>query len=386
MPSSKNGLRNGSMGKLMTSTCIVVNEYVLPNGRRLAHAELNVPATLNSLSLEMIDLLQPAIDGWADRPDVVAVLITGAGEKAFCAGGDIQALYHAMRRNHDAGSIVDRYPFDFFEREYRLDYALHTYPKPVIVIGHGVVMGGGLGILSAASHRVLTERSRVAIPEITIGLFPDAGTTWLLRNMPEHLAVFTGMTGSHCNATEAMACGVGTVVVDSTRLADLRASLQQLDLTGERQHDDQALAACLRTFASDKLPAAELTAVPDTLSAGPSLVETVEQLQALAGRSTWIDRCLGALRSGCPASIGVVHEQIRRCKTLDLAEAFRMEMVIATHCATNPDFAEGVRALLIDKDNTPKWAYGSVRDMPASYVQAHFEPPWPRNPLADLGG
>ncbi len=369
----------------MLQTSVVIQEYALPGGRRLAHAELNVPATLNALSLEMIDLLQPALDGWAQQTGIAAVLITGAGDRAFCAGGDIQALYHAMRRNHDAGSVVDRYPFEFFEREYRLDYTLHTFPKPVVVLGHGVVMGGGLGILSAASHRVLTEKSRVAIPEITIGLFPDAGTTWLLKKMPEHLAVFTGMTGSHCNATDAMACGVGTAVVDSTTLGALRDGMKALALTGDRSKDDVTITKHIESFAAKTLPGSELAAIPESLSARGSLTDTVEQLLALAGRSTWIDRCLAALRSGCPASIGIVHEQIRRSRSLDLASAFRMEMIIATHCATFTDFAEGVRALLIDKDNSPRWRYPSVQEMPASHVQSHFEAPWSVNPLADLG-
>lgn len=369
----------------MPNPSVIIEEFVLPNGQCLAHAELNVPATLNSLSLEMINLLQPALEGWAQRAEIVAVLITGAGDRAFCAGGDIQALYHAMRRNHDAGSVVDRYPFEFFEREYRLDYTLHTFPKPVVVIGHGVVMGGGLGILSAASHRVLTEKSRVAIPEITIGLFPDAGTTWLLKNMPEHLAVFTGMTGSHCNAADAMACGVGTAVIDSTAVAALRDGMKVLGLSGDRLKDDAMISKLIESFATRTLPNSELAAVPVSLSASGSLIGTVDQLLALAGRSTWIDRCLAALRSGCPASIGIVHEQIRRSRSLDLPSAFRMEMIIATHCATNPDFAEGVRALLIDKDNSPKWRYSSVREMPMSYVESHFKAPWPSNPLADLG-
>lgn len=369
----------------MASDSVIFNEYTLPGGRLLAHAELNVPSTLNSLSLEMIDLMQPKLDAWAATPGIAAVLITGAGDRAFCAGGDIQALYHAMRRNHDAGSVVDSYPFDFFEREYRLDYCLHTYPKPVVVLGHGVVMGGGLGILSAASHRVLTEKSRVAIPEITIGLFPDAGTTWLLKNMPEHLAVFTGMTGSHCNASDAMACRVGTVVVDSTRIGEIREGIRNLILTGNRVQDDRRLAAFLSGFPPAKMPASELAAIPQTLSAKSSLPDTAAAIRALEGTSAWIDRCIGAMKSGCPASIGVVHEQIRRCKTLSLADAFRMEMIIATHCATQTDFAEGVRALLIDKDNAPKWSCQSVESLPAGYVESHFTPPWPVNPLANLG-
>ncbi|MBM4202583.1 MAG: enoyl-CoA hydratase/isomerase family protein [Gammaproteobacteria bacterium] len=369
---------------MMGSDSVLFSQIILPGGRLLAHAELNVPSTLNSLSLEMIHLLQPKLDEWAHTPGIAAVLITGAGDRAFCAGGDIQALYHAIRRNHEAGKVVDTYPFDFFEREYRLDYCLHTFPKPVVVLGHGVVMGGGLGILSAASHRVLTEKSRVAIPEITIGLFPDAGTTWLLKNMPEHLAVFTGMTGSHCNAADAMVCGVGTVVVDSTRIAKIRDGIAGLILTGNRTQDDRRLTDFLRRFETSKLPASELAAVPKSLSAATSLTDTVVAIRKLSGTSAWIDRCITTMNSGCATSIGVVHEQIRRCKSFSLADAFRMEMVIATHCATNREFAEGVRALLIDKDNAPKWSYPSLESLPSSHIKSHFAEPWPVNPLADL--
>ena len=118
---------------------------------------------------------------------VAAVVLTGSG-RAFSAGGDIQALYRAMAANHQAGERVDDYPYDFFEREYRLDYALHTYPKPLVALGHGVIMGGGLGIFAAADFRVVAENVRIALPEVSIGLFPDAGGTWLLKQLPEHEA------------------------------------------------------------------------------------------------------------------------------------------------------------------------------------------------------
>ena len=365
---------------------VLFAERPLEGGGVLAEAVLNVPATLNSLSLEMIDLLQPALDGWRARDDVKALLIKGAGGRAFCAGGDIQALYHAIKANHAAGEVVDTYPFEFFEREYRLDYALHTFPKPVIVLGHGVVMGGGLGILSAASHRVLTERSRVAIPEITIGLFPDAGTTWLLRQMPEHLAVFAGMTGSHLGAADAMLCGVGTVLTDSSRLDALDEGLNSLALGGSNDANHQELTDYLAGFAAEQAGEAQLTAVPATLNVAGDLPAVVASIEALQGTSEWVDRGVAALRAGCPTSIGVVHEQIRRTQgDMTLADAFRMEMIVATHCAQNPDFAEGVRALLIDKDNAPAWRYPTVAELPDEYVQSHFEAPWPANPLEDLG-
>jgi enoyl-CoA hydratase/carnithine racemase len=143
---------------------VLLFEHATRSGHVLAEAHLHVEATLNSLSLEMIDIIHPALEGWAARPEVVAVLFTGAGDRAFCAGGDIQALYYAMVKNHEHGDVVDEYPFEFFEREYRFDHQIHTYSKPVIAVGHGVVMGGGLGILSAARYRLVTERSRIAMP------------------------------------------------------------------------------------------------------------------------------------------------------------------------------------------------------------------------------
>ena len=144
----------------MSSDSVLFSEYTLPGGRILGHAELNVPSTLNALSLAMIDRLQPQLDAWAQTPGVAGVLVTGAGDRAFCAGGDIQALYHPMRRNHEAGSVVDRYPFDFFEREYRLDYCLHTYPKPVVVLGHGVVMGGGCRMVGALACATVFQKGQ----------------------------------------------------------------------------------------------------------------------------------------------------------------------------------------------------------------------------------
>jgi enoyl-CoA hydratase/carnithine racemase len=173
---------------------VLFYEHPTASGHVLAHAHLHVEATLNSLSLEMIGLLAPMLTAWAEREDVIALLFTGAGERAFCAGGDIQALYHAIVKNHAQGEVVDDYPYQFFEQEYRLDYQIHTFPKPVVAVGHGVVMGGGLGIFSAADYRLVTEKSRIAMPEVTIGLFPDAGKTWLLLIMAPHFATFLVVT------------------------------------------------------------------------------------------------------------------------------------------------------------------------------------------------
>lgn len=363
---------------------VLLFEHATRSGHVLAEAHLHVEATLNSLSLEMIDIISPALETWAQNPEVVALLFTGAG-RAFCAGGDIQALYYAMVKNHEHGDVVDEYPFEFFEREYRLDYQIHTFAKPVVAVGHGVVMGGGLGILSAADYRLVTERSRIAMPEVTIGLFPDAGQTWLLRNMPQHYATFLGVTGSHMNGADALAVGLGTHGVASESAIDVRDALCAASWDNDPGTDaDAAINEALAGLAAGEFPQSQVHLVPESLSPAGELSEVVAGINALAGTSDWIDRGVGAMQGGCPTTVGLVVEQLKRAGAMGLADTFRLEMTVATHCANNHDFAEGVRALLIEKDNTPRWQFDDLASLPTAYIDSHFVEPWPQNPLSDL--
>ena len=364
---------------------VVFDELPTAGEAHVGHARLNVPATLNSLSLPMIDLLQPALDAWQARPDIGAILITGSGDRALCAGGDIQALRNAIVRNHAAGEIVDRYPFDFFEREYRLDYALHRCSKPLVTLGHGVVMGGGLGIFSGSRFRVATEKSRIALPEVTIGLFPDAGATWQLGQIPPHIATFLAMTGSHINASDALSLGIATHAVAHTERDAVVEALTGLNLGSDSSANAAAVEGCLAALPSPELPSRQIDAVPDTLGAAGSTADVVAAVNALAGASDWVDRGIGTLANGCPTAVGVIAEQLKRLRGLTLEQCFQLEMTVATHCALNRDFAEGVRALLVDKDGAPQWQYPDLESLPHAHVLAHFEPPWAENPLQDLG-
>jgi len=368
----------------MTSDLVKFFEHQSPGGRVVGEARLDSQATLNALSLEMIDQLSPALSRWAQDESVVAVLLTGAGDRAFSAGGDIQALYRAMQINHEAGERVDEYPYEFFEREYRLDYRLHTYPKPLVSLGHGVIMGGGLGIFRAADVRVVTENVRIAMPEVSIGLFPDAGGTWLLSRMPEHQALFIGMTGASLNGGDAMLVGIGTHAVARAELDALVGIITGQTFSGDRSSDLDVIRTCLSTIDSPELPAAELGAVADVLNADAGFLAAAASLRAMSGASAWVDKAIAAMERGCPTTIGIVVEQVRRARSITLADSFRMEMTIGTHCADNHDFSEGVRALLIEKDNQPNWQFGDLASLPEGYVLDHFEEPWGRNPLFDL--
>jgi enoyl-CoA hydratase/carnithine racemase len=366
---------------------VVLEELDTRGGQRLAIATLNAEKTLNSLSLAMIEVLRPALATWQRRDDVVAILIRGAGERAFCAGGDIQALYRAMTRNADAGRAIDDYCERFFEAEYRLDYALHTCSKPVLTFGHGVVMGGGLGIFSASRFRLVTEKTRIAMPEVTIGLFPDAGASWTLRNVPRAHALFLGATGSTIGGGDVLHLGIATHAVAPTAWDDIVAALVNVEWAGAPS-DAVRIEACLASRTVTLAPgplvrheAALVAALGDSPADAAALVRRIE---SLAGRDEWIDRGIAAMTRGCATTVGIVAEQVQRVAAMDLGDCFRMELVIATHCARNGEFREGVRALLIDKDNAPKWRHANVAAVPRAYVLAHFVPPWPLNPLSDL--
>jgi enoyl-CoA hydratase/carnithine racemase len=363
---------------------VLLFEHEARGGHIVAEARLNAAATLNALTLEMIDILTPALQNWSLDDSVVAVVVTGSGERAFSAGGDVQALYLAMESNHHAGDRVDDYPYDFFEREYRLDYLLHNFPKPLVAVGHGVIMGGGLGLFSAASIRIVTENVRIAFPEVTIGLFPDAGGTWLLRNIEPHLGLFLGMTGSQVNGADALLLGLGTHAVAREDLDQLLSGILGLGFDAEPTSDGQRISEYLFDQRSVTMPEAELPNVSESVTVDDDLADVVSWLRGLAGRSAWIDKGLATLERGCPTTVGIVHEQIKRGRGMSLADCFRLEMTVATHCADNHDFSEGVRALLIDKDNQPNWQFGDLESLPHDYVADHFEEPWSVNPLHDL--
>lgn len=363
---------------------IGVEELMASNGAVLGHLQLNAESTLNSLSLAMVRQIRPQLDAWRPRTDVAAVVITAVGDKAFCAGGDIQALYRAICANHEANAELDTYPFDFFQEEYELDYVIHTYPKPVLTIGQGIVMGGGLGIFSASSHRVATETSRMALPEVTIGLFPDAGATWTLGRMPQHWASFLGMTGSHINATDALKSGVATHVVAQQQRAALVSGLTQLPWGEDSTANHALLDDWLSSRSNPPLPQSELLNVVDREVHFDDFEKEVAQLNALNGASDWIDRGLRNLRGGCPTTAGIVVEQLRRVVDLSLADSFRLELTVATHCARYTDFREGVRALLIDKDGSPNWKFGGLAELEWGHVLSHFDAPWDEHPLAHL--
>jgi len=344
---------------------------------------LNRPRQLNALSYPMIGVLAERLQAWAARDDIAAVLLRGAGPKAFCAGGDIRALYDSFH----AGTSLRQ---QFFVDEYRLDYALHRYPKPVIALMDGIVMGGGMGLAQAAHLRIVTERSRVAMPETGIGLVPDVGASHFLSKMPVELALYVGLTGVSLGAADTLLCGLADVAVDSATLADVDALLASIRWNGDPQRELRAALAPQATVSAAAAPL--LPVLPALLRHFRADASVPDLLASLANESDpastgWAARTIDTLRSRSPLMTAVTRELLLRGRRLDLADCFRMELDAVSHAFTDGDFIEGVRALIVDKDNAPRWRVASADAVDAASVQRFFASPWARaeHPLARLG-
>lgn len=378
---------------------VLFEELATQNGRRIGVATLASEKTLHAISLDMVNLLTPQLRQWQADPDVALVILQAQGEKAFCAGGDLQQLYRTMREHHaspERGDIRDNpYAAEFFEHEYRLDYLIHTFGKPILCWGHGIVMGGGIGLMAGCSHRVATEKSRLAMPEITIGLYPDVGGSWFLSRMPGKIGVFLALTGALLNASDAVFAGLadyriaqaGKQSVFDALLAQPWGSGDDAELLDRTLADAQAVS--LRDDAVTFAPS-NLRSHFDQIEAlcrKPVLPEIVEAILAIQTDDAWLQKAIATLRAGAPGSAWLGYALQKRVRHLSLAEVFRLEFVVSLHCAARPDFVEGVRALIIEKDQKPVWQPATLAEATPAWVEGFFDDPWKKeeHPLADLG-
>lgn len=371
-----------------SSAAVLFRTIVTASGHQFGHATLNAPASLNALTLPMVDALHAQLAAWGADPQVAGVVLDGSGDKAFCAGGDVVGLYHAMRA---AGpGRVPPEAAAFFEREYRLDHAIHHYPKPLLCWGQGIVMGGGIGLMAGASHRVVTPTSRLAMPEITLGLYPDVGGSWFLPRLPGRTGLFLALTGAPLNAADALWAGLADHAARAEDRGALLEAIASARWAGERAADAETLDDLLRALPAPALPASALAQHRARIDAliGPhdGLATLSPRLRALAGDADpWLAQAGATFQKGSPTSAALAMALQRRLKHASLAEVFRLEWQASVGCCVLPDFAEGVRALLVDKDKAPRWRPASIEDNGDAQAQAllapRFEGP---HPLADL--
>ena len=365
---------------------VLINERALGPGRALGHITLNAEATLNSLSLEMIDLIQAALDRWRSQEDIIAIFFDAAGSKAFSAGGDIQNLYHDM---HATPGGPCHYCEAFFEREYRLDFDLHQYPKPTLAWGHGIVMGGGLGIFSACQFRIATEKTRMAMPEITIGLFPDAGATYTFSRMDPAWAYFLALTGAQISGADAQHIGMADTLIQHELKEDCLNALAALDTSQPLSPQISEILTRLQADSADlpepQLPDYEAIIRP-SIEACLSSDNPIKTLVASVHNwpdGPFLDRAKSGFLKGSAITAAIIIEQFKRAQSQDLLAMFQMELTIAVACSRQGEFTEGVRALLIEKDGQPQWRF-KLGEVPMAVVASHFEDHWPIHPMMDL--
>ncbi len=407
MPFSKNanlnGKTNNQLGFFMTNLAlsnntdlVIFEEITCQNGKLLGVAKLNSPKSLNALSGEMIALLFPKLLEWKNNNNIVAVFLHGEGEKAFCAGGDVVHLFKEMHAHKDSENDNNSYAHEieaYFTKEYQLDYLIHTYNKPFIVWGSGIVMGGGLGLMTAASHKIVTDSSRIAMPEISIGLFPDVGGTWFLNKMPEHFGLFLGLTGASINAADAKLTYLADIFIANTYKDQVLDALKSFSWSDDVSLNYQQLSnqlKCFETRSHDLYPESNLEKwrLPIAEIMNSSVIEDiVKGILNAEIEDNWFAKAQKSLKHGSPLSIYLVVEQLKRGKNLTLAECFKMELNLAVKCGQFGEFYEGVRALLIDKDYTPKWAFKTLENVDQQVVEWFFESIWPedKHPLSFLG-
>jgi enoyl-CoA hydratase len=328
------------------------------------HVTLNRPRALNALTLGMIRRFDLALAAAARDPAIHCVVLTGAGDRAFCAGGDVRAIAESLR---DPASILSQ---DFFRDEYVLNRRIHRYPKPHIALIDGVSMGGGFGVSVHGSHRIGTEKLVFAMPETTIGLFPDVGGTWFLTRCPGEIGTYLALTGRRIGLADALYCGYATHAVGRDRLADLTQAL-----FAAAPRDTAEVAAVLARVApppSESPPLAQHRALIDRCFG----FDTIEAIMGALDRDggAWGADILGELAQKSPSSLKITLQQLRGGKGLEIEDVLIREYRMTQHFMAAYDFAEGVRALLIDKDQKPRWRPPTLGEVDRATVDRYFAP------------
>lgn len=325
---------------------------------------LNRPKALNALSLSMVREIMPRMRAWARDPAVTRVIIKAAGEKAFCAGGDVRSLYDLGRSGRTAEAL------GFFREEYVLNDYIGSFPKPYVALIDGICMGGGFGLSAHGAHRVAGDKYLFAMPEVNIGLFPDVGGTHVLPRLPGAFGVFLALTGTRIRAAEAFACGLATDVVPSAAFPALEAALcaggdVERVICDHRIDPGPGAFADREGFIADAFGRGELSEILGALDATAQGGSTFAAFAAATAAE---------IRAKSPTSLALAMEQMRRGPLLDLGACLKLEYRVVNRVIAGHDYYEGVRAVLVDRDNAPKWQPAHIEDVDPAVITAHFDP------------
>lgn len=344
-------------------------EILFASADGLATVLLNRPRALNALSLNKVRQLDPMLRQWAADDSVHCVVVEGAGDKAFCAGGDIRALWDANRTG-DLETLRT-----FFAEEYRLNRLIRTYPKPYVALMDGITMGGGVGISIHGSHRIATERTLFAMPETGIGMIPDVGGTYFLPRLPGHVGLFLGLTGARLKAADAYAIGIATHVIPSERRDEVVAALREAEREELTPDQLQTAVTCILEMFHEDPGTGALERHQDDIENlfNRASVEEITEALLSDGRP-WAQEQAKTLASKSPFALKVTFRQLQLGAQLEFDRCMQVEWRVSQRLAAGPDFAEGVRAVIVDKDNAPRWSAASLAEVDNAVVDALFAP------------
>lgn len=324
---------------------------------------LNRPRALNAVTLIMVRALRQQLDAWRDDPGVTRVVIMGAGGRAFSAGGDLRQVYELGRSGRQDEALI------YWREEYALNDVIKHYAKPYVALLDGIVMGGGVGVSVHGSHRVAGDKFLFAMPEVGIGFFPDVGATWFLPRLPGELGTFCAVTGERLGSADAVSSGIATHRVGSADIPHL------VDALCDASSVDQALAHARPQEAG---PITSRRAVIDRAFAADTVETILANLdhEAKTGQpdAQWAAATAATIRSRSPTSVKLALAQVRWGRERSFAECMRAEFRIVSRIVHDHDFYEGVRALIIDKDNQPRWRPATLAEVADKDIERHFLP------------
>lgn len=340
----------------MNDTTARTSDILFERRGHLGLITMNRPKALNALTHEMSLALDRQLKAWDDDPKVETVAIVGAGDRAFCAGGDIRALYQSGPK----GALTQ----EFYWNEYRMNRRIFRYPKPYVALMDGITMGGGVGVSAPGRYRVATEKTLLAMPETGIGLFPDVGASYYLSHMPGQLGIYLGLTGNRIQAADILYTGFATEFAPSAVIGEIVGALESEDA------DDvlTRLGAPL-----DQVPPLQAhRAVIDRCFGHDTVEAIVAALEKEGG--AWADQVLATLLQKAPMSLKVTLRELREAAELEFEDCMIMEYRLVQAFMADRDFFEGVRAVIVDKDNKPNWQPPSLADVTSAMVDSYFRP------------
>lgn len=366
----------------MDDKLVILDELKAGNDKKAGIITLNSPEKLNVLTLEMCELITNQLREWEYDDTIAFVLIKGVGKRAFCAGGDVALVYHSAQ-----GNLGHQYSYaqEFIEAEYNMDYYLHRYTKPLICWANGITMGGGMGIMQGASHRIVTKNTVLAMPEAAIGLHTDVGASYFLSRIKENIGIFIGLTGARLNAADALFCNVADFYIDHSKKSEYIKMLLSQKWTNNPESNKILINDVSKRFIVEVSNGNYYSNIQQNLSVISNLIDqksfknTYNNIKTISSNDKWLNECRDNLLYGSPVSLQIIFKQLTESKKLHLKACFDREFIISLNCILKPDLKEGIRALLIDKDRNPAWEFSDIDSCPKDLISMYFKSPWPNS-------